>query len=423
MALKKNLALMAVSTGSRLASGLIAFSMLARQLGPESFGTLMLWLSIAVLLALITNYGLTPYVLREIGASPAQAETVVNEGFTGKLLLLGPVVVISMGVVAALNPDMSLVFALLLAGTLADSFSEFFNAGFRARDTFSVETRIATAGAIFHACVVGTAVYVSPTLTTAALAYCLSRVTILCVTSIAVTRVFARPRLTPARAALARLRSAISYALDFGMQSLFGQVDSVVLNHFLGPVAVGLHQAGMRLFMGLQQAAPILGNVFLPRAAAQSRSREAFGRECKNIQFAFLATGGVLGVALSLAAKPIVNIMFGPEYRALQALLPLFGLLLFLRFAAASWGLILTASGHQRYRTWTGLLHWIVVGVSCVLLVPDRGVSGWLLSLCVGTLVLGTTYGMRARLLVDQYWPQLGLTFLFGLAFLHALRP
>ncbi len=421
MALKKNLSLMGVTAAFRLGAGLLTFSVVARLLGPESFGVLMLWLSVSALITIITNYGLTPYVLREMGANPGSAEVIINEGITGKLFLTAIVIVLSVGGAWYFGIDHKQVFFSLLLAAVADCFSEFLNAGFRARNRFDVETKIATVAALTHASIVCGSVYLSPTMETAAMAYAASRLVVLAITVPAVAKCFAMPQLAGFHAAFARLRNTVSYAVDFGFQNLFGQIDSIVLNSFVGPVAVGLHQAGMRIFLGGAQVAPILANVFLPRASASTQSKAGFSRESRRVQFVFLGFGAAFGLALAVLAQPLVSLIFGQGYRALIPLLPLFGLLFFLRFAAGAWGLILTAAGQQSYRMQLGLLHWLVIGVAAWFLVPSLENRGWLISLCAGNLFQGFVYATRGRSFLDKSWDIFGITAVGCLLFLPFL--
>lgn len=417
MALKRNIALMGISTVTRLAAGLFTFSVLARLLGPESFGVLMLWLSVAVLISLLANYGLTTYVLREIGAKPQDTEVLMNEAFTGKLLISLLLFVLSGFAAFGLNLDHKVVFLCLLIGAITDTFIEFLSAGFRARDKFAVETRIASITAFTHAAIVCTAVFFSATVETAAVAYTSSRLTVLLITSVSVAREFAPVRLVSIRRAFHRMRAAVTYAADFAFQSLFGQIDSVVLNHFLGPVAVGLYQAGMRVFQGGVAAAQVLANVFLPRAAARSENVEAFAKESNRIQFAFLGVGTLFGVALALLAKPIVDILFGAAYKELIGLFPLFGMLFFVRFSAAAWGVVLTAAGEQKYRTFATICHWVLIASVAPFWVSVLGVGGWLASLITGNIFLAFMYAFRGAKRVRSPWVTICITVLCSIAF------
>lgn len=412
---------MGATAALRLVAGVVTFAVVARLLGPESFGVLMFWVSVTALITIITNYGLTPYVLREMGAHPESAESIINEGLTGKILLAVLVLIFSVAATFIFDLNHKQVFYSLLIAALADCFTEFLNAGFRARNRFDIETKIATINAVTHGTIVCGSVFLSPTIQTAAGAYAASRLLVLFITVPEVARHFAAPQLAAINAALARLRKAISYAIDFGFQSLFGQVDSVVLNAFIGPAAVGLHQAGMRVFLGGAQVAPILANVFLPRAATSANSKAEFSQECRRIQFAFLAFGALFGLSLAALAQPLVSILFGNKYQQLVSLMPFFGLLFYLRFASGAWGLVLTAAGKQTFRTQISIIQWGIIFFVGWLTVPLFGNRGWLVALCAGSVIQGLIYAIHGRTLIDRSWDIFGLTTIGAMIFLPQL--
>jgi O-antigen/teichoic acid export membrane protein len=395
MALKTHLALMSITTVSRIAVGLLTFSVVARFLGPEAFGVLMFWMSVATLLSLMVNYGMTPYILKEIGTSPQSTENLLNESLTAKLLLAACLLIIVAVTSVAVADSHRGVLLYLLVAAISDSFVEFFGAGFRARSKFAIETRIATATAFSHAAIVAGVVAIYPTPLAAALAYACSRILVLSITAILISRYVSPLRLAPIGQALQRLRHSAAYAIDFGFQSLFGQIDSVVLNHFIGTAAVGLYQAGMRVFQGGVSAAQVLANVFLPRAASYSADTDAFARECVRVQAAFVAVGTAFGLTLAIFSDVIVGVLFGSAYAELGRYFPLFGMLFFVRFAAAAWGVVLTAAGEQKYRTYATIFHWAIVAVMVPFLVPESGIAGWLISLIVANIVLACLYALR----------------------------
>ena len=419
MGLKNSIVLMGAATAIRLGAGLITFSVLARLLGPESFGVLMLWFSVSVLISLITNYGLTPYVLKEVGVNPDSAESITNEGLTGKLLLTAIVFSCCSVAVWWLEIELRQVFLCLLVSTVADSFTEFFNAVFRARGRYDIEARIALTTSILHATIVVSTVFMYPTVEHAAAAFSISRLTILIITVQAGACNFGPIKLAQVGVSIARLRKATGYAVDFGFQSLFGQIDSVVLNYFLGSVAVGLYQAGMRFFQIGAQAAGVLSNVFLPRAAAANKaSRNTFTEESQLVQIAFILIGFCFGLMMAAFPQLIINFLFGDSYNRLIELMPFFGLLFFLRFSAGAWGVVLTSAGEQAYRAKLGFLYWLVILILAGWLVPMLGIQGWLISLCIGTVLLIIGYGIRCSNYLNRFWGISGLSLVGGVFFL-----
>lgn len=182
----------------------------------------------------------------------------------------------------------------------------------------------------------------------------------------------------------------------------FGQVDGVVLNHTIGPAAVGLYQAGLKLFMGGAQGIQILANVFfLPRAAARSHNAQEFAQEAKRIQYAFIGFGALFGLALAIFfAKPITLLFFfGQAFLPLQNLLPWFGLLFLVRFSASAWGILMTAAGRQKRRVALTAVHWVVIAIAAVVLIPRYGIPGWIMALTVGNgfLALGYFWSVREQ--------------------------
>lgn len=409
---------MGSSTGVRLVAGLITISIVARVLGPEMYGVLMLWMTTSAFTAMVTNYGLTSYVLREIGADPTQAERIINEGITAKLILTSIVFTIAIIIAYLVALDNKLVFFTLLAASVSDSFSEFLNAGLRARNRFGIETRIATLGAILHAVIVISAVKATQSVDITALGYFFSRFGILVVTTFAVGRYFVWPHITSLSAAIHRLRHTAKYAVDYAMQGMFGQIDSLVLNFSLGPEAVGLYQAGMRVFLTGNQAATVISNVFLPRVSAKTKSKELFTNESCKIQTVFILVGACFGLVLAVFAHQIVILLFGSKYLGLVELMPFFGLLFFIRFSAGAWGVVLTAVGEQLYRTKVGIGFWVVTLLLAIFLVPEFEVRGWILSLCIGSLFLAIGYSFKAKNYLTKYWRIVGFTVVGAVLFL-----
>lgn len=395
---------MAASTLIRLVFGLFTFAIMARLLGPTEFGILMFWLSVASLLSLVANYGFTPYVLREIGADRTSANSVMGEVLSAKILLCGIIVVGSLLVLPFIAETPRALFLLMALAGLVDSISDFLNVGYRATNRFSSETRIATVSSVSQFFILAGAIWCRNEILIAACAFLVSRILVLLITWVDQAKYFASLRPSPMPQALGRLKSALSYAYDFGLQNLIGQVDSLVLNHFLGPVAVALHQAGMRLFLGGGQIANVLGNVFIPKLSGLQNNSASFNVQAHNLQTAFLASGALFGLTLTLAATPIVHLLYGQAYLPLIPMMPWFGLLFFVRFFAAAYGVLLTSAGKQSLRAKANLFHWTAILLSAWWLVPPLGNIGWIFALIVGNVLLAAIYclAMRSVVLISR---------------------
>jgi O-antigen/teichoic acid export membrane protein len=137
---------------------------------------------------------------------------------------------------------------------------------------------------------------------------------------------------------------------------------------------------------------------------------------------AFISFGVFFGIALAVFSESIVHILFGSAYSDLAIFFPLFGLLFFVRFAAAAWGIVLTAAGEQHFRTAAMIIHWLLIAVVALILVPRLGIAGWLISLIIGNCLLGFLYALRGARRVDSPWMSVGATALGGISFLPFLH-
>lgn len=399
----KNIAYLAFGTAMKMVSGLVAFVVLARVLGAGGFGTLMIFLSAAGVLCILSNLGINTYVLREAGRAPQSAAAVICEALAAKIVLT--VAMLGLGLVLAIStPDfINLAFVLLLLSLLAEGFTEFFNVGLRATGRFAVETRQSLLAALVYSGVVIATALVGKALLPVAAAYLVSRLLIMLVAYFALTKVVGAVRVAPLSIGARRLRDMSPYSVDAALGALFGQLDGLVLGTQLSAIAVGIYQGGLRIFMSAATGVSVLTNVLLPRASAEMAARGGVASASNGqVILAFSAFGNLLGWLFTLLLPPLVVPLYGPAFEPLQALMPWFGLLFAVRLVAGAWGLLLTAKGEQRYRTACSAAHWLLIALLAILGIPAWGSLGWLLALLAGTTLLCSLYMVRALHLVKS---------------------
>jgi len=387
---------MGASTLIRLASGLFTFAIMARVLGPSTFGILMLWLSIATLIALIANYGFTPYALREIGADQSSATKVMSEVLSAKALVGSILIIFSFIASTLIASSERWIFIVLLLAMLVDSMTDFLNVGYRATNRFSTETRIATISSIIQFSTVALTSYLLRDIFWIAGSFLVSRLIVLAATWLSQRQYFSNLRFSSYRNAIWRLREAGSYAFDFGLQSLFGQIDNLALNQFAGPAAIGIYQSGMRIFLAGSQAAAIVGNVLIPHAASFTNDLQAKRRVNGNLVTTLLTIGMVGGLVFALIPKSLVIYVFGANFVNLSDLLFGFGLLFFARFTAAAIGTVLTIQGFQKERAVCTFLHWIFIAAYCYFF-PINNTLNWISALIFGHDALIIFYAIVLR--------------------------
>lgn len=389
-----NLLMMGASVGIRLALSMLTFAVMARALGPAEFGSAMTALAVSGVGALLGNFGLSTFALREMARRPDAVRDVAAEIVAARIVLfLAAFVALSLSL-PFLPRALSVPLALFLAAQFAEGLLDVLYVSLRASSRFSTETRLSGILSIGQFAVIAAGSHLQPTAGGAATAYAVSRVISLFIVGYPYLKEVSTV-CSSMRAGLRRIEECVAYAIDYALQGLFGQIDSIVLNIYLGNVAVGIYQAGMRLMTGGLQAATVLGNVYIP-ALSRTSDRALLDQDTvRKSQAAFQLCAALGGSAFILLPASVPMAIFGAGYAGLADLLPLFGLLLAIRLQASAWGMLLTVLGASRWRSYTIFLHWVIALVLAAYLVPQFGSAGWLAALVAANVALSASYLYR----------------------------
>ncbi|MES2716507.1 MAG: oligosaccharide flippase family protein [Pseudomonadota bacterium] len=354
--MKRNLIFTAIAIGSRLLTGLLLFLILARVWGPEQFGLFSFLFSASALLALVIDFGFAAYILREVSAAPDDTAVLLRSAFWAKCALV-PVFVVAAGAAgwfmgAEVAPPQ--IFVPLVGAALVLSYCEFFIAPLRALGRFDIESAVVVAANLLQFVAVGCAAWsqgAGPALAAWVLLVC--RVLFLAASIWAARRVVGGLQLSlpSAQAARTTFGRLWPYGVDGFLTTAWSQLDVLLVRLLYGVQVVGIYSAGQRLVQGLASLAPVVGNVMIPRLARAHGQRSA--RLVSDVRLTHLllgAMGLVLALPLLFFAEPLVALLLGQQYGELVDLLPWLGLLVFVRYVAASAGVVITAIGMQRRR-------------------------------------------------------------------------
>jgi len=353
--MKRNFLYTAVSVGSRLLVGLLLFLLLARLWGPAQFGLFSFVFSFSALLVLLVDFGFAVYLLREVAAQPSQATRLIAEAFRAKLLLTAlaaGLLVVSAWVAGPQALPPSLLGPLFLAA-LAMSYADFFVAPLRALGRFDLEAGLVTLANGLQFALAGLVAWQGGSAVQVGWAMVVSRCLYLALAWRGARQVvpLLRIRSAVATGPLLTLRQAWPYGLDGMLSTAWNQLDVVAVRVLFGTQAVGLYSAGQKIVLGVSALAPVVGNVMIPRLARASVQLDRrFWRMAAKTSALLIAIGTAFAAPLLLWPEVVVGRLFGPEYTGLLALLPLFGVLLLVRFGGAAAGVLITAVGYQAKR-------------------------------------------------------------------------
>jgi O-antigen/teichoic acid export membrane protein len=381
-----------LSTGVRLLSSLALFVVLAHVWGPATFGVFTYPYALAAILVRIVDYGFTLQIARDVGRSPERTHEIVGRAIGAKLVLLAPTLV-ACAVVAMHLPQGAPYFhllVLLVLDALVGSFALFLNIPLRAHGRFDREASISTvANLLFFVATVGAAMAGAGPIAVATI-FLLARCAFLVLALRGyVHLVGGRPRVILARASLKEtLSKGFPYAVHMVVGTLFLQVDTLVIQQVMGASAVGLYQGGMRLLFGALLVGDALHNVFFTSLARVAHDPRALGRLATQMTRHFVALGVVgFGVLLG-GGQMIVSLLFSGKFATLGELVPLFGLLVLVRYSGLAYGAVLTLAERQAVRMLAAIGVLALNVILDVVLVPRIGLRGALVASAVADLAL-----------------------------------
>ena len=381
-----------ISTSVRLLSSLALFVVLAHLWGPTTFGLFMYPYAIAAILVRIADYGFTLQVARDVGREPARTHDIVGRAIGAKLILLVPTLITS-AIVAARLPDghsYALLLTLLHGDALVSSFALFLNIPLRALGRFDREASVSvTANLLFFGATVAAAAAGAGPVRVAAI-FLLARFALLGLA----WRGYTEVAMGPPRVILDRrsLTETLSRGFPYAVHTVVGtvslQVDTLMIQHFMSASAVGVYQAGMRLLFGALLLGDALHNVFFSSLARAAGNARELGRLATRMTRHLVVLGIISFAGLLGGNQAIVRLLYAEQFAPLAGLLPLFGLLVLVRYSGLAFGAVLTLADRQRVRMLAAsgvlALH-LVLGAA---LIPRFGIRGALVAAAVSDVTL-----------------------------------
>ncbi|CAG2156303.1 hypothetical protein LMG31506_05665 [Cupriavidus yeoncheonensis] len=374
-----------LSIAARTVGGLTVFIANARIFGPEQFGVLMSWFAVAAFLAILPNFGVVPVILRDCAKAIDGGFRIVSDLLNVKLCLTAATVPFAI-LLSAILPD-GVVFGLLSATHIADTYIDFFLAVLRARGKFRYEAvsySIYSALSLIFIILVG---YLSTSLELVALSFFLSRLAFAIVLMARVTQLYEdKFRLLPIRRSLFLAKSHAGYLIDLGLQSAMVNLDSTILRIVAGPYSVGLYQAGTKIAYGFCTAIGVISNVMIPRNSRRFSEGDRIG-VIKSITWGFLSVGLALGVTNYGVMTLLMPKVYGDHFSSIIVLAPILSAFLVARFIASGFGIILVLANEARARILALSVSVAVLVCGCAWLGARYGAVGAAATLLASTLV------------------------------------
>lgn len=386
----------AFSNFSRFLASGVLFIALAASWPPDLFGRFVFHHVLALVAAMVVDYGLALRTMREVAHAPRAARPVLRATLTAQSLLVPLSGLLGLAFwVAGLIEEPALFALLWLAHVLFNLVNTVYGVC-RGIGRHDVEARIALVGNVLLCALPLSIAWTGGGPEAVAAAMVTARL-------LQVLAVAAHLRVLPEAAEPAResagrvLRDARAYAVESWVSALFQNADSLIVRLMLGEAALGIYQAGARFMTIAIILAQTVGNLLVPSLTAALAAGRAFRRAAQRTTFLLAALGLASFAGLAILGGPVADLLYGDAYAGVAALMPLFGVVACLRCIAAGQGFVLLALNQQAYR-FVAVLAALGVFVAAGPVGAVSGVSGviWANALAVAALL--ALYGWRVAI-------------------------
>jgi len=391
-------------------------TLIARQLGPASYGLFASSLATVTMIAPLAGFGLTQFRLKVYGVEGWAAQRWLEPSlrFTAGTALLALGIVVAWALTGA--PANGTRFTLLALSPVVLSIL--------AVDLVSNKLRLEDrygAMALWQMTIpasrllVAISLWVVPNLTVrfVALSYCAIAL-IVAAGAVPQLRAMMRgemdlrghgprrdePSASGARPTTLQLWSqAWAYGVFAVLYPIFFQISTVLLKYLNNDTQAGLYGIALAVMTAIYLIPATIYQKYLlsklHRWAAHDKPK--FWLVYRKGNLAMLALGLLIGLALVLLAPWLVPIVFGDAYRGVAKILMVLALCVPIRFLSTSMGSALLTENHMRYRVIAMAIATGVVVLLNVLLIPRFNELGAASATVIGegVLLLGTYYCVR----------------------------
>jgi O-antigen/teichoic acid export membrane protein len=393
-----------------LALGVVVTALVVRTLGSTSYGQ---WSTIFIVLTLVgyfANFGMEAVALREAARHPEREHEWIGAAIAVRLMTLGPVIVLSIVAIIAMHRSQQ----MLVAGLILIATMPFGGAGplgliFKLRVDNLVPMLVMSLRSVLWGGAVAVIFWRGGGMIELAIAMALTNAIGSIVQTVIALRLADRwPR--PSRALLRPLlREALPIGLSGALIIAYARIDALIVFATVGSRASGLYNSVYNI---VDQShfipSSILTTLAPVIAASWPRDRARLLRTVRlTAELMAITSLGALAFT-SVAAVPVVRLLFGPTFVPAASALPvLFAAFVFICFGYVN-GNLLVVLGLQRRLVWISLAALAVNLAGNLVLVPIYGfmAAAWM-TLATEVVVFSASSVLIKREL-NLGWPKPG---------------
>lgn len=314
----KNTGLLFISQIITYIMSFIALIYTARYLGALNFGTLSFALSLAGILTIFTDIGLSSLMTRELARDKSMVKKYTGNVIMLKIVLSLATVLFSILLIYFLNYDKQtiLVVFLVVLSYVLTSFSQMFYSIFQSQESMEYQSLGQVLNSLFLFVGVIGAIYVGLNVLYFAMAYFISSGIVTCYTLVIYRNLFSFPKMEfNSKFCKKLVKEALPLSLAMIFSTIAFRVDTVMLSAMVGNTAVGWYNASYRLIEALMFIPAVFTAAIYPVTSNFYVSSHNSLKIVYKKSFEYLTILSIpLVVAVTLLADKIILIIYGGQY-------------------------------------------------------------------------------------------------------------
>ena len=386
----------------RLLTNFLMFVGIARLYGPEAFGQFTTAHTLSIIFLLFADFGFDTLLATEVARYRDRATEIAQRYFSLKMIfaVVAAVGLMIFPVFQSMNRSTIVLVEVFSLNVFFTALSNFFFALFKGYEQLHHETRISFLVNILSLCLLFIAWTLHFPLYVFAIIFIIARLfgfllALRIASQITQTSFF--------RLDYSGWREILKQVVIFGLLVLFGnlcfQLDTILLASMKSAYDVGVYQAVFRLVVLTLVVPEITTNALMPVLSRLNNENEVqwnvLGR-LLNKTLTFIAL--VISIVTFTCADQIINLIYGiHRFSESVPLLRIFSLIIVIRFAVETYGLMLTTSLRQKERMFVVMFATILNFILNVYAIPRYGTTGAAMVSLITNVFIGFGYIFATR--------------------------
>ena len=399
--LLKNTIYSSINSTLRFFASALLYIILARALGVEEFGRFMFALSFTGIFLTFIDYGFNLLIVKEVSQKPESLKNWVSSIINAKILLSIAFTIILIITLKILKypDDTLLIVGILWLSVIFYSFGFFFNNVFRGLNQFQYETYPTILLNAAQFVIVGVFLLLGFKTLSVAIAYLLARMFYFAYSSYLLSsKVSKIPIAYNLSESIKSLKIALPYGIHAILATLYFQIDTVFLSYFKGNAEVGYYQASMRILMATMIVYEVIGSAFFPILSKSYNNPNELKKKSIMLNEYMIFFGGSILTFFFVYSEFVMNLLYGEKYNYSVNIMKLLSVVIFLRFIASGYAILLTITGEQKTRAFIVIISTMISAISNLILIPKFNAIGAAIANIITHIVLATLcigYGVK----------------------------